>query len=216
MLGEALPNGGPTGSGLTAKAAHDLASKNTAWPDSKPVHPDLNDALLKFSTDSDGGRLPSVQSLGSILRTLKDVKIGGRMFVRAGVSHHSILWKVVVDASSIMSESHGRLIQISLKVSMLLVSCLNRMDAIQISLKVSTQGLQGHDPDQGQHGPDQVPVQAQDQGLESKPVRDWDVIRRQDPALYLDHIMIEAKAEAKAKAKPSPGATSTKTKDTSE
>jgi hypothetical protein len=90
----ALPGGGPAGPGVTIEEARKLATPtfNYSTGTSSPEpYPELRQALLRFSPDS---KLPSVQSLSHILRSLKEYKINSQAFAIYGTVKNVALWHV--------------------------------------------------------------------------------------------------------------------------
>ena len=81
-----LPSGGPDGYGITAEAAYRLACDEPA------AHPNLADALVRFSKD---GKVPSPRSIGRTIRAIAGRNINGLAFQKRGEHKRSALWKVV-------------------------------------------------------------------------------------------------------------------------
>jgi hypothetical protein len=80
-----IPGGAQGEPGATVATALELADGKSA------LYEPLRTALLVFGSR---GELPSTRSLGNRLRALRGNVIGGLKFVRVGVEHQSVLWRV--------------------------------------------------------------------------------------------------------------------------
>jgi putative DNA primase/helicase len=86
-----LTEGGETGRGLTCAEVYALASETEQYTGERK-HPDVFDVLMRFSKD---GKLPSVRTIGNVIRAMDGRNLKGRAFKKAGQARSGAQWRVV-------------------------------------------------------------------------------------------------------------------------
>jgi hypothetical protein len=76
--------------GITVRAAYARAMEK--GEDGKPTNPELHDAFIAFGKD---GRFPSPETIGRTISGMCEVVLEGKKFIKAGKTHHAVIWKVV-------------------------------------------------------------------------------------------------------------------------